>query len=61
MTEASEEKIIEAFIAGDVDAFKYVYHKYRDRIFSYCLYITSNKSLADDAFQEVFIRIYERR
>jgi len=61
MTAAAEEKIIEAFIAGDMEAFKYVYHKYRDRIFSYCLYITGNKALADDAFQEVFIRIYERR
>jgi RNA polymerase sigma-70 factor, ECF subfamily len=59
--EASEQKIIEAFIAGDMQAFKYVYNKYRERIFSYCLYVTGNKVHADDAFQEVFIRIYERR
>lgn len=57
----SEDKITRAFIAGDLDAFKYVYHKYRQRIFSYCLYVTGNKTLAEDAFQEVFIRIYERR
>lgn len=58
---ASEQKIIEAFIAGDMHAFKYVYNKYRERIFSYCLYVTGNKMQADDAFQEVFIRVYERR
>jgi RNA polymerase sigma-70 factor (ECF subfamily) len=57
----SEQKIIEAFIAGDMQAFKYVYNKYRQRIFSYCLYVIGNKTLAEDAFQEVFIRIYERR
>lgn len=59
--DAAEQQIIEAFIAGDVKAFKYVFNKYRERIFSYCLYITGNKSRAEDAFQEVFIRIYQRR
>ena len=60
-SDVSEQKIIEAFIAGDLKAFKYVYNKYRERIYSYCLYVTGNKTKADDAFQEVFIRIYERR
>ncbi len=59
--EHSEEKIITAFIAGDLSAFKYVYNKYRERIFSYCLYVTGNRAQADDAFQEVFIRVYQRR
>jgi RNA polymerase sigma-70 factor (ECF subfamily) len=57
----SEQKIIEAFIAGDMKAFKYVYHKYRERIFSYCLYTIGNKIQAEDAFQEVFIRVYQKR
>ena len=43
-----------------MEAFKYVYNKYRERVFSYCLYITGNKAKAEDAFQEVFIRIYQR-
>ena len=59
--DASEQKIIEAFIAGDMQAFKYVYNKYRERIFSYCLYVTGNKTQAEDAFQEVFIRVYQKR
>ena len=59
--EAAEQQIIEAFIAGDLKAFKYVFNKYRERIFSYCLYVTGNKAQAEDAFQEVFIRIYQRR
>ncbi len=42
-------------------AFKYVYNKYRERIFSYCLYLTGNKTQAEDAFQEVFIRVYQKR
>jgi RNA polymerase sigma-70 factor (ECF subfamily) len=58
---AAEQSIIADFIRGDMQAFRYVYNKYRERIFSYCLYVTGNKTLAEDAFQEVFIRIYERR
>jgi RNA polymerase sigma-70 factor (ECF subfamily) len=58
---AQEQQIVADFIRGDMKAFRYVYNKYRDRIFSYCLYVTGNKTLAEDAFQEVFIRIYERR
>ena len=59
--EQPDQQIVAAFIAGDMQAFKYVYNKYRERIFSYCLYVTGNKTRAEDAFQEVFIRIYQRR
>lgn len=58
---AQEDQIVAAFIEGDLKAFRYVYNKYRDRIFSYCLYVTGNKTLAEDAFQETMIRIYEKR
>jgi RNA polymerase sigma-70 factor (ECF subfamily) len=58
---ANEDQIVAAFIEGDLKAFRYVYNKYRERIFSYCLYVTGNKILAEDAFQETMIRIYEKR
>jgi RNA polymerase sigma-70 factor (ECF subfamily) len=56
-----DKAMIEAFIAGDMAGFKYVYSKYRQRVFSYCLYYMSNEMLAEDAFQEVFSRAYTRR
>lgn len=58
---AAEIEKVEAFIRGDVAAFKYIYAKYRQRIFSYCLYITGDKTIAEDAFQEAFTRAYTRR
>jgi RNA polymerase sigma-70 factor, ECF subfamily len=58
---AAEIEKVEAFIRGDVAAFKYIYAKYRQRIFSYCLYITGDKTVAEDAFQEAFTRAYTRR
>lgn len=59
--QAFEIERIEAFVKGDVAAFKYIYSKYRQRVFSYCLYITGDKTLAEDAFQEAFTRAYTRR
>ncbi len=55
------ERTIEAFIAGDMDAFKFVYNKFRERIFSYCLYVMGNNTSAEDAFQEVFVKVYTHR
>ena len=57
----AEIEKVEAFIRGDVAAFKYIYAKYRQRIFSYCLYICGDKTVAEDAFQEAFARAYSRR
>src|SRR6476469_3768227 len=59
--EAREKAMIEAFISGDMAGFKYVYSKYRQRVFSYCLYYMNSETLAEDAFQEVFSRAYTRR
>ncbi|HET6402562.1 MAG TPA: RNA polymerase sigma factor [Candidatus Kapabacteria bacterium] len=56
-----ELKLIEAFIEGDMAGFKYVYSLHRQRVFSYCLYYMGDRMLAEDAFQEVFVRVYTRR
>lgn len=52
---------ISAFIAGDVDAFSAVYEMYADALFAYCVYIMGDARSAEDAFQEVLIRIYSTR
>lgn len=53
--------IVEAFIAGDTDAFTFVYNKYRERIFSYCFYVMADSASAEDAFQEVWVKVYTNR
>ena len=55
------EATIAAFIAGDTNAFKFVYNKYRERIFSYCFYIMGDSATAEDAFQEVWVKVYTNR
>ncbi len=54
----NELGLIEAFTKGEMAGFKHVYTLYRQQVFSYCLYYMGDRVLAEDAFQEVFIRVY---
>src|ERR1700689_2761164 len=56
-----ERGLIEAFTQGEMAGFKYVYTRFRQRVLSYCLYYMGDKMLAEDAFQEVFSRVYINR
>jgi RNA polymerase sigma-70 factor, ECF subfamily len=56
-----EQALIAAFIGGEMEGFKFVYNRYRQRIMSYCVYYMGSQTLAEDAFQEVFSRVYTRR
>ncbi len=66
MTDYSKYKdaeLIALFQNGDVnseEAFRAIYSKYSPRIYAYCLRVLGNKSLADDIFQETFVRFYEK-
>jgi RNA polymerase sigma-70 factor (ECF subfamily) len=41
-------------------AFEEIYNRYSKRIYTYCLrYLSNNKELANDIFQDVFERFYE--
>lgn len=56
-----EAVLIRAFIEGEMEGFKFVYNRYRQRVMSYCVYYMGSQTLAEDAFQEVFSRVYTRR
>jgi RNA polymerase sigma-70 factor (ECF subfamily) len=57
----AEVSQVESFIRGDMEGFRHVYTMYRQRVLTYCLYFMSDRMLAEDAFQEVFIRVYTHR
>jgi RNA polymerase sigma-70 factor (ECF subfamily) len=52
---------IEAFVRGEISGFKFIYARHRQHVFSYCLYYMSDRNLAEDAFQEVFARVFTHR
>ncbi|MGL5227905.1 MAG: RNA polymerase sigma factor [Bacteroidales bacterium] len=53
---SSEIELIDRFVLGDNKAFDIIVNKYRDKIYSNILYMTSNAELADDLCQETFLK-----
>lgn len=43
---------------GGVDAFEEIYHRYKRHIFTFCLKLTGDRSLAEDATHDTFLRMY---
>src|SRR5688572_8671732 len=46
--------------AGDVDAFERIYRRYHSRVYSLCLRMVRDNSLAEDLTQDVFIQLYRK-
>lgn len=57
---AQEIALFRAFISGNRQAFTELYLRFRQRVFSYCLRMLGSAEEAEDLYQEVFIRVYER-
>ena len=55
-----EELYIQKVLNGDVDAFKYFVHQYKDLAYSVALSILKNEFDAKDAVQEAFIIEFKR-
>ncbi len=46
---------------GSAEAFKILYRKYHKQTYRFCLRMLKDKDIAQDAFQETFIKVYENR
>lgn len=52
-----DEYLIERYRNGDEDAFRKLLYKYKVPIFTYILRMVKNKTIAEDIFQDVWIKI----
>jgi len=52
----TDEQLVAAYAKGDNDAFDRLLNRHRDRIFMYIIKIVRNKDVADDIFQETFVK-----
>lgn len=55
----SDEELIESLRRGDADAFKELYDRYKRHIFTFCLKLTGDRSLAEDATHDAFLKMYD--
>lgn len=58
------EKIAQSAIdmkAGSAEAFHFLYEKYNQKIYRFCLRMLGDEETARDAFQETFIKVFEKK
>lgn len=53
----ADEDLIRQFANGDNQAFDVLLSRHKSRVFSYILMIVRNRDLADDIFQEAFMKV----
>jgi RNA polymerase sigma factor (sigma-70 family) len=55
----SDTELIRSFQDGDTRAFEILTNRYKDRVFSSILFFVKDSYLAEDLFQDVFIKIID--
>ncbi|HEX2329656.1 MAG TPA: RNA polymerase sigma factor [Candidatus Angelobacter sp.] len=55
-----ERRAIRAAGRGDPAAFQFIYEKYRSYVYSICLRMTHDPSLAEDLTQDVFLHVWRK-
>ena len=46
---------------GSAEAFQILYNKYNKKVYRFCLRMLGSQDIAKDAYQEIFIKIFEHR
>lgn len=57
----SDEALMLKYANGDIDAFEQLLERHRGPLFGYLCRLLKNRELAEDSFQEVFIRVMKAR
>jgi RNA polymerase sigma-70 factor (ECF subfamily) len=58
MTPIDERDLIRRFKQGDSSAFEALIRKYQDRVYNLCRYMLQDPQNAQDAAQDVFLKVY---
>ena len=56
LKERSDERLIALYVDGNNEAFDVLIDRHKDRVYSYMLHYVKNPELADDIFQETFVK-----
>ncbi len=53
----NDNELVQQFIGGDQNSLEILIQRHKSRVFSYILLIVKNQELAEDIFQETFIKV----
>ena len=56
LKERSDERLIALYVDGNNEAFDVLIDRHKDRVYSYILHYVKSPELADDIFQETFVK-----
>ncbi len=59
--EMNEESASAELIKGSTVAFNFLYERYNNKVYWFCLRMLGENEAAKDAFQETFVKVYEKR
>src|SRR6478672_9537030 len=59
LTKLSDNELISSFISGNVNALEVLVLRHKDKIYTSIFFLVKDKYLAEDIFQDVFIRIID--
>ena len=59
VTELNDQQLINAYLNGNEKAFEVLLNRHKDKIYTSIYLFVKEKSLAEDIFQEVFIKIID--
>jgi RNA polymerase sigma-70 factor (ECF subfamily) len=57
ISQVSDQELINAYIAGQQSALEQIIHRHKNRVFAYILMVVKDKELAEDLFQDTFIKV----
>ena len=60
LRELADEQLVSLYQEGNNNAFDILLKRYQQKVFSYLIYSVKNQELAEDLFQDVFIKIVVR-
>lgn len=60
MRELADERLVELYAKGNNDAFDVLLSRYQDKLYSYIYFIVHNEDLANDLFQDTFVKAIVR-
>lgn len=53
----NDNELVQRFIEGDQNSLEILIHRHKSRVYSYILLIVKNQELAEDIFQDTFIKV----
>lgn len=59
LSKLTDHDLIKSFIAGNVNALEVLVLRHKDKLYTSILFLVKDKYLAEDIFQDVFIRIID--